>query len=107
MSTILSMIPMDEVIKKLPVSIQPAAALYSPVIARMALSDVAALINASQNNNHLDALKAIRQNMTVEELAAEAKDLADMAKIMARDSYESRVFAASVIRAILAVGLSL
>jgi hypothetical protein len=63
--------------------------VYGPAIARMALTEFAALVEMLNNRKQADAQAAVRAKMTPEELAAEKETLTPLFAQMASDQADA------------------
>lgn len=99
----------NPILNAFPEPVRAAASVYGGVLTRLASADMVAAVVASQKNDAQSAAQTIvslRKNMTPEELAEEKVALAGLAEIMAKESYEARLMALSILKAALAVAFT-
>ena len=97
----------DSLLKTFPVGVVDAAQLYGPAIGRMALAELVALAQMIADRLTEEAQAAVREKMSMDELAAEREKLADLAVLMANKRAESIAMGRDILLAILKVAFTM
>ena len=98
-----------ELLDKLPAFVVDAAGVYVPAMTELlcnsTLEEVVAFQRLILKGLNLEALAALRQKMSAQELAAEKEQLAELTKLIAEEQYKRVQLGKSILSAILKAGM--